>query len=187
MKIRQISLFLRQGKIQKPQLPPTGENIRPKHSKCKSNKMNRLNLPPYEIKMKQINGKTYILDILRRKFIALTPEEWVRQHFIHYLINYKGYPSALLANEIELTVGQKKLRCDSVLYTRQLQPRMIIEYKAPTIQITQKTFNQIFAYNTLLHADYLVVSNGMNHYCCRIDYENKSYSFLKDLPDYKNL
>lgn len=149
--------------------------------------MNRLNLPPYEIKMKQTNGKTYILDILRRKFIALTPEEWVRQHFIHYLINYKGYPSALLANEIELTVGQKKLRCDSVLYTRQLQPRMIIEYKAPTIQITQKTFNQIFAYNTLLHAEYLVVSNGMNHYCCKIDYEKKSYSFLKDLPEYKDL
>ena len=149
--------------------------------------MDTLNLPPYDIKVKQTNGKTSILDILRRRFITLTPEEWVRQHFIHYLINYKGYPSALLANEVELTIGQKKLRCDSVLYTRQLQPRMIIEYKVPSIQITQKVFNQIFAYNTLLHADYLVVSNGMSHYCCKIDYENKSYAFLKDIPKFSEL
>ena len=149
--------------------------------------MDILNLPPYDIKVKQTNGNTSILDILRRRFITLTPEEWVRQHFIHYLINYKGYPSALLANEVELTIGQKKLRCDSVLYTRQLQPRMIIEYKAPSVQITQKVFNQIFAYNTLLHADYLVVSNGMSHYCCKIDYENKSYAFLKDIPKFSEL
>ena len=149
--------------------------------------MDILYLPPYDIKVKQTNGKTSILDILRRRFITLTPEEWVRQHFIHYLINYKGYPSALLANEVELTIGQKKLRCDSVLYTRQLQPRMIIEYKAPSVQITQKVFNQIFAYNTLLHADYLVVSNGMSHYCCKIDYENKSYAFLKDIPKFSEL
>lgn len=149
--------------------------------------MERLNLPPYKIRTRQTNGKMQILDILRRRFISLTPEEWVRQHFIHYLINYKSYPSALLANEVELTIGQKKLRCDSVLYSRELTPRMIIEYKAPSIQITQKTFNQIFAYNTLLHADYLVVSNGMQHYCCKIDYTTKSYSFLNDLPDYKDL
>ena len=149
--------------------------------------MDILNLPPYDIKVKKTNGTTSILDILRRRFITLTPEEWVRQHFIHYLINYKGYPSALLANEVELTIGQKKLRCDSVLYTRQLQPRMIIEYKAPSVQITQKVFNQIFAYNTLLHADYLVVSNGMSHYCCKIDYENKSYAFLKDIPKFSEL
>ena len=149
--------------------------------------MDTLNLPPYDIKVKQTNDKTSILDILRRRFITLTPEEWVRQHFIHYLINYKGYPSALLANEVELTIGQKKLRCDSVLYTRQLQPRMIIEYKAPSVQITQKVFNQIFAYNTLLHADYLVVSNGISHYCCKIDYENKSYAFLKDIPKFSEL
>ncbi len=149
--------------------------------------MNQLNLPPCELRTKTMNSKIYVLDILRNKFIALTPEEWVRQHFIHYLINHKGYPSALLANEMELQVGKKKLRCDSVLYTRQLQPRMIIEYKAPTIPITQKTFNQIFSYNTLLHADYLVVSNGMSHYCCKIDYEKKSYTFLQDLPEYTDL
>lgn len=149
--------------------------------------MNRLNLPPYEIKTRRQDDKLQILDILRRKFVVLTPEEWVRQHFIHFLINHKDYPSALLANEVELTVGGKKLRCDSILYTRQLHPRMIIEYKAPTITITQKTFDQIFAYNTLLHADYLVVSNGLSHYCCKIDYTNRSYTFLKDIPTYKEL
>ena len=156
-------------------------------SNCKINKMNRLNLPPYEIKIKRMNGKTLILDILRRKFVALTPEEWVRQHFIHFLIDVKGYPSALLANEVELTVGEKKMRCDSVLYSRQLAPRMIVEYKAPTIQITQKTFNQIVAYNSLLHAEYLVVSNGISHYCCKIDYEKKRYTFLADIPEYISL
>lgn len=156
-------------------------------SDCKINKMNRLNLPPYEIKTRHKDGKTFILDVLRRKFTALTPEEWVRQHFIHYLIEHKGYPIALLANEVELSVGDKKLRCDSILYSRQLKPRMIIEYKAPTIAITQKTFDQIFAYNTLLHAEYLVVSNGINHYCCKIDYANRSYAFLTDIPEYQNL
>ena len=149
--------------------------------------MIRLNLPSFEIKLSGTKEQPRIFDVLRHRYVALTPEEWVRQHFIQYLINHKSYPSALLANEVELKIGQKKLRCDSVLYTRQLAPRMIMEYKSPSVQITQKTFNQIFAYNTLLHADYLVVSNGMTHYCCRIDYENKSYTFLPDMPEYKDL
>ena len=87
----------------------------------------------------------------------------------------------------KIAIGGKKLRCDSVLYSRDLKPRMIIEYKAPSIAISQKTFNQIFAYNTLLHADYLVVSNGISHYCCKIDYTNRSYSFLSDIPRYEDL
>ena len=128
--------------------------------------MYRLNLPPYEIKIKEKGGRHAVFDVLRRKYVNLTPEEWVRQHFIHYLTEHKGYPTSLLANEVKLRLGQKSLRCDSVLYDNMLQPRMIIEYKAPTIQITQKTFNQIFAYNILMHVDYLVVSNGMSHYCC---------------------
>ena len=149
--------------------------------------MERLNLPPYEFKTRQADGKTYILDILRRRFIALTPEEWVRQHFVHYLIEHKGYPAALMANEMSLSIGNKKLRADSVLYNRHLQPRMITEYKAPTIEITQKVFEQIAAYNLLLHVDYLVVSNGLQHYCCKIDYENNSYSFLRDIPNYSEI
>lgn len=149
--------------------------------------MTRLNLPSFPIRLAGTQEKPKVFDILRSKYVALTPEEWVRQHFIHFLADHKGYPTALLANEVELTIGGKKLRCDSVLYSRDLKPRMIIEYKAPSIAISQKTFNQIFAYNTLLHADYLVVSNGISHYCCKIDYTNRSYSFLSDIPRYEDL
>jgi len=111
----------------------------------------------------------------------------VRQHFVHYLIGHKGYPSAYMANEIELRMGDKRLRCDSVLYNKVLQPLMIIEYKAPTIKLSQRVFNQISAYNLLLHVDYLVVSNGLEHYCCKMDYANEKYLFLKDIPDYQKL
>ena len=149
--------------------------------------MFRLNLPTYEIKIAQQGNKQLIFDILRRKYVALTPEEWVRQHFVHYLIDHKGYPAGLLGNEIELSVGEKHLRCDSVLYNKATQPQMIIEYKAPTIKLQQKTFDQISAYNLLLKVDYLIVSNGMQHICCRMDYENQKYCFLEDIPDYQNL
>ncbi len=149
--------------------------------------MIKLNLPPFEIKLRGTQARPMIFDILRKKFIALTPEEWVRQHFIHFLVEHKGYPSALLANEIQLTVGDKVLRADSVLYSRELKPRMIIEYKAPHIPITQKVFDQISIYNMLLHVDYLVVSNGLQHYICKMDYESKKYVFLEDIPSYKKL
>lgn len=149
--------------------------------------MYRLNLPQYEIKIADRDGKKVILDDLRRKFVRLTPEEWVRQHFTHFLIEHKGYPSALLANEVELSIGQKKLRCDSVLYGADLRPRMIIEYKAPDVRITQKTFDQISAYNMLLRVDYLTISNGLYHYCCKMDYENRSYAFLDDIPSYSQI
>ena len=149
--------------------------------------MYELNLPKYGIKIKNVDGNTAIFDILRRKFVRLTPEAWVRQHFIHYLIDHKGYPQALMANEIQLSVGNKKLRCDSVIYDRSLKPRMIVEYKAPTVNITQKVFDQITVYNMLLHVDYLVVSNGIRHYCCRMDYDNQKYLFLEDIPNYQNI
>ncbi len=118
-----------------------------------------LNLPDYEIKLSGSPTKPMIFDILRGKYVALTPEEWVRQHFVHFLINHKGYPATLLANEVKLNVGDKKLRADTVLYSRQLKPQVIIEYKAPQIEITQKVFDQIMVYNMLLHVDYLIVSN----------------------------
>ena len=145
----------------------------------------QLNLPEYEIKVSERGGKRLIFDFLRRKYVALTPEEWVRQHFTHYLVAHKGYPKGLLVNETQLRIGDKSLRCDTVLYNKVMQPQMIIEYKAPTIQIQQKTFDQIAAYNLLLHADYLVISNGMQHYCCQMDYEQRSYRFLTNIPDYE--
>ena len=149
--------------------------------------MFRLNLPQYEINITEKDGKRLIFDFLRRKSVALTPEEWVRQHFTHYLVEHKGYPKGLLGNEIELHIGNKKLRCDTLLYNKEAQPRMIIEYKAPTIQIQQKTFDQIAAYNLLLKVDYLVISNGLEHYCCQMDYEQRQYCFLPDIPDYEKL
>ena len=143
-----------------------------------------LNLPDYEIKLSGSPTKPMIFDILRGKYVALTPEEWVRQHFVHFLINHKGYPATLLANEVKLNVGDKKLRADTVLYSRQLKAQVIIEYKAPQIEITQKVFDQIMVYNMLLHVDYLIVSNGIKHYCCKIDYNNQKYLYLEDIPNY---
>lgn len=137
--------------------------------------------------MRGTKAQPQIFDILRKKYIALTPEEWVRQHFVHFLVEHKGYPAALMANEIQLKVGEKTLRADSVLYSRDLKPRMIIEYKAPHIPITQKVFDQISIYNMLLHVDYLVVSNGLQHYICKMDYNDKKYLFLEDIPDYEEL
>lgn len=149
--------------------------------------MIRLNLPSFQIKLSGTQEHPRIFDILRRRYVSLTPEEWVRQHFIHFLTEHKGYPTALLANEISMNIGNKQLRADSVLYDRTLRPRMIIEYKAPTVAITQKVFDQITIYNMLLHVDYLVVSNGLQHYCCHMNYEDHTYEFLQDIPQYNEL
>ena len=149
--------------------------------------MLQLNLPPYDIKVKEENGRRKIFDILRRKYLVITPEEWVRQHFIHYLIDHKNYPMSLLANEVSLPVGDKVIRADSVLYDNRLRPRMIIEYKAPHVQLTQKVFDQISVYNLLLHVDYLIVSNGIDTYICKMDYERQTYAFLPSIPNYKEL
>ena len=147
----------------------------------------QINLPPYDIKLREVEGRRQIFDILRRKYVALTPEEWVRQHFVNYLIIHKGYPKGLLANEQELHVGEKKLRCDTILFNKLLKPQMIIEFKAPDVKINQKVFNQITSYNHLLHVDYLIISNGNQHYCCRMDYDNRTYHFLQAIPDYADI
>ena len=146
-----------------------------------------LNLPPYATKIAVRDGKNTIWDVIRRKYVALTPEEWVRQHFVHFLIEHKGYPTSLLANEVALTLNGTSRRCDTVLYDRTLSPRMIIEYKAPHIPITQKVFDQICRYNLVFRVDYLIVSNGLSHYCCRMDYAHQSYEFLTDVPEYGEL
>ena len=149
--------------------------------------MQPLNLPPYEVQLRSVNGRQQIFDLLRRRFVALTPEEWVRQHFVHYLIEQKGYPKGLLCNEVELRVGEKKLRCDTLLYDKVLAPQMIIEYKKPEVALTQRVFDQISVYNMLLHVDYLIVSNGLQHICCRMNYESHSYEFLQEIPHYSSL
>ena len=143
-----------------------------------------LNLPSCETKIDIREGKKVIFDIIRKRYVPLTSEEWVRQHFVHFLIACKGYPQSLLANEVFIKLNSTVKRCDTVLYRRDLSARMIIEYKAPHVEITQRVFDQITRYNMTLRADYLVVSNGMKHYCCRMDYGQQSICFLKDIPDY---
>ena len=146
-----------------------------------------LNLPPFDIKIQQRDGKSFIFDPLRKKYIALTPEEWVRQHFVHLLTAYKGYPKGLLANEVQLNLNGTKKRCDTVLFNKDLSARMIVEYKAPHVEITQAVFDQITRYNMVLKVDYLIVSNGLRHYCCHIDYNTMQYTFLPDIPAYTDL
>ena len=146
-----------------------------------------LNLPPFNAKINVSNGKKMIFDVIRKKYVALTPEEWVRQHLINYLINNKGYPKNLLANEVMIKLNNTIKRCDTVLYRRDLSAQMVIEYKAPHVKISQTTFNQIMRYNMVLKVNYLIVSNGLQHYCCKIDYQQQSYSFLSDIPDYQSL
>ena len=150
--------------------------------------MQQLNLPPFNIKVAEREGQTTIYDFLRHRYLRLTPEEWVRQHFTHFLVEHKGYPTALLANEVTIDVNGVARRCDSVLYKAAGgMPRMIIEYKAPHIHITQSVFQQIYSYNSVPRADYLIVSNGINHYCCHVDYDNMRVDFLKDIPNYIEL
>lgn len=149
--------------------------------------MQKLNLPPYNANIKSDNGRNLIFDVLRGKYVALTPEEWVRQNFVQYLINYKNYNRSLMNNEIPLRLNGTSKRCDTVVFSNTAVPKMIIEYKSPEIKITQKVFNQITRYNMVLKVDYLVVSNGLNHYCCKMDYENQGYIFLEDVPDFSVL
>ena len=146
-----------------------------------------LNLPPYSFKISNKEGKKYIFDVLRKKYVALTPEEWVRQHFTNYLLMHKGYPSGLLANEIQINLNGTKKRCDTVLYNRNLTAKMRVEYKAPDVVSTRAVFDQITRYNMVLRVEYLIVTNGINHYCCRIDYATNSYAFLPEIPDYASL
>lgn len=133
------------------------------------------------------SGKILVLDVLRRRYVRLTPEEMVRQFFINFLVTYKGYPKSLMANEVELKVGDKSIRCDSVLYSRDMVPRMIIEYKAPTIPLTEKVLHQIFSYNTQLSVPYLIMSNGNQHVCLRLDVETEQWEMLPEIPDYESL
>ena len=142
-----------------------------------------LNLPNFDIKVKKSADQLLVWDETRRKYVALTPEEWVRQHFVHFLISEKGYRQELIANEVSIKLNGTAKRCDTVIYDRLLTPLMIVEYKAPSITITPKVFDQIVRYNRVLHVQYLIVSNGLRHFCCQINYETLSYRFLKEIPD----
>ncbi len=148
--------------------------------------MDKLNLPEYAAVIREHEGKEQIYDRLRNRFVALTPEEWVRQNFVNYLIEFKGYPPALMANEIQISLNGMSRRCDSVVYNRSMQARTIIEYKRPTVEITRKVFEQISRYNLVMKVDYLIVSNGMKHYCCKMNYESQTFKFLTDIPEFRD-
>ena len=144
--------------------------------------MQVLNLPTYQFKIITEGPIKKIFDPSRQKYVKLTPEEWVRQNMVTYLIQEKGYPNKLIANEVEIKINDMSKRCDTVIYDRQGQPKIIVEYKAPHIKISQKTFDQIALYKYKLRVEYLIVSNGLNHYCCKVDLENSQYVFLEDIP-----
>ena len=150
--------------------------------------MDTLNLPAYPARVALQGSRRVIFDVLRGRFVALTPEEWVRQHFVHYLIDHLGYPAALMGNEVTIRLSGCERRPDTVVYHRQGgRPRIIIEYKAPTVAITPKVFAQISAYNSVLRADYLFISNGLQHYCCHIDYAEQTSRMLPKIPAYAEL
>ena len=148
-----------------------------------------LNLPPAPLKVRQCpDGVERVLDPLRGKWVALTPEEWVRQHFVAHLTENLGYPAALMGNEVPLTLNGTSRRCDTVLFSSEgLRPVMIVEYKAPHVEITQRVFDQIVRYNMVLHARWLIVSNGLRHFCCEVDYENRKVRFVADKPAYHEI
>jgi hypothetical protein len=147
--------------------------------------MQRLNLPTYNFKLKSSENKTLIFDKLRKKYMVLTPEEWVRQHYVYFLIEEKKYPISLIALEKQLTINNRKKRTDILVFNKEGNHDIIVECKAPSIKITQDTFDQIARYNLKLKANYLIVTNGLEHFYCKMDFENETYIFLKDIPDYK--
>ncbi len=147
----------------------------------------QLNLPPIELKLKEENNILKIFDPLRKKYVALTPEEYVRQHFISMMAKMLHYPPSLTSNEVSIKMNGMSRRCDTVVFQPNGTPLLIVEYKAPDVKITQDTFDQIVRYNMVLKARYLVVSNGLTHYCCAIDYANNRYDFIPQIPDYNDL
>ena len=144
----------------------------------------QLNLPPYSFKIKQESSVHFIFDEIRKKYLVLTPEEWVRQHLVQYIIREKKYPKSLIKLEGGLKLNSLQKRTDVVVFNNLGQKILMIECKAPSVKISQETFNQIARYNIVHKVPLLLVSNGLNHYYCKINFEEKSFQFIEDLPAY---
>jgi hypothetical protein len=149
--------------------------------------MTELNLPSFQVNLRNQNELVEIFDIFRRKFIRLTPEEWVRQHFAHFLVNHKNYPKGLLSLEYSFKLEKRQKRADIIAFNRQGKAKLIVECKSPDVKISQKVFDQIARYNMSLKVDYLIVTNGLQHYACILDYKSLGYKFLNDIPFYSEL
>ncbi|MDD2996145.1 MAG: type I restriction enzyme HsdR N-terminal domain-containing protein [Paludibacter sp.] len=147
----------------------------------------QLNLPLYNFRIKNQNDKQFIFDAQRRKFVSLTPEEWVRQHFIRFLIEEKKYPAAWIAIEKQLNINGMKKRCDAIVYDEFAKPLVLIEFKAPEVPITQATFDQAVVYNLKLNVSFFIISNGLQHYACKIDFEAGKYLFFQEIPDFASI
>lgn len=148
--------------------------------------MQQLAFPQYNIKLKTEQGQQFVFDVLRRKYLVLTPEEWVRQHVLHYLIEDRNFPQGLISIEKGVKVNQQAKRYDLLVYSRNATPLMLVECKAADVKINQDVFDQAFVYNLTIKAPYILLSNGLQNFCCKIDKEGKS-EFLKTIPEYKEL
>ncbi|MDP3353452.1 MAG: type I restriction enzyme HsdR N-terminal domain-containing protein [Flavobacteriaceae bacterium] len=148
--------------------------------------MQELNLPNYQFRIKSNENKLFIFDFIRKKEVVLTPEEWVRQHFLMYLVTEKKYPASLIAVEKKLILNTMTKRTDIVVYNSNAKPEIIVECKAPHVNITEEVFDQIARYNLKLDAQYLIVTNGLQHFFCQIDTKNETYLFLEDIPNWTN-
>jgi hypothetical protein len=146
--------------------------------------LQELNFPKFSFRFKNSENKISIFDVIRKRFIILQPEEWVRQHCIHYLIEVKGYPKSLINVEKELIVNTLRKRYDIVVFNSDGSIHLIVECKSPSTNINQQTFDQIAQYNLSLNATYLMITNGINHYYCQMDFKKEKYQFLKDIPEY---
>lgn len=146
--------------------------------------MQDLNFPKFDYRFKSTENKVSIFDIIRKKFVILQPEEWVRQHCMHYLITEKNYPKSLINVEKELTINGLKKRYDIVIFNPDGSIFLMVECKSPKITINQSTFDQIARYNLKINAAYLMVTNGINHYYCQMDFKKEQYTFLRDIPSY---
>ncbi len=146
--------------------------------------MQELQLPKYSFRIKKIDNGYQIFDDFRKKNIKLTPEEWVRQNFLRFLVEEKDFPKELIAVETELKVNDMKKRCDAIVYNKEGKPLIIIEFKAPNVPINQHVFDQTAVYNTQLNVDYFIMSNGLQHISCRVNKEQYSYDFFETIPSY---
>jgi len=149
--------------------------------------MQELNLPSYPFRLKKENEQFQIFDEIRKKYVALTPEEWVRQHFIMFLVQEKQVPASLMILEKNIIMNTMSRRPDILVHNKQGEPVMIVECKAPEIEISQDAFDQIARYNSVIAAPYLTVTNGMRHYCCLMNERENTYRFLEDIPSYDEM
>ncbi len=149
--------------------------------------MDALNLPTYSFSVKSEEGRTYIFDAIRKKYVLLTPEEWVRQHFVQYLVQDKGFPAALITVEKEFNFNRMRKRTDILAHNRQGEPVLLVECKAPSIAVTRNVFDQIGLYNLSYKVPWLVVTNGMKHYCCQFDASDSAYQFIDRIPAWEEI